>query len=82
MGQGGGGNIEDLEPDEDSPPSGPDAGGGQADSILSSTEWEVQASSAHYTLSQVDQDRCGNAHFSSVVAHFLFCWLFSYGGHG
>lgn len=60
-GSGGsaGGDVddEDPDPDDDSPPSGPDAGGGQADAVLPSSEWEVQASSANYTLSQVDQDR-------------------------
>lgn len=75
-------NVEDLEPDEESPPSGPDAGGGKADSMLPSTEWEVQASSVNYTLSQVDQDRYGYAHFCCVVAHFSIYWRFSYGGHG
>ncbi|CAM9116504.1 unnamed protein product, partial [Scytosiphon promiscuus] len=59
-GGGGGGDVddEDPDPDEDSPPSGPDAGGGEVDAVLPATEWEVQASSANYTLSQVDQDRC------------------------
>lgn len=75
-GQDGGRNVEDLEPDEESPPSGPDAGGGNADSMLPSAEWEVQASSVNYTLSQVDQDRYGYAHSCSVVAKF------SYGGYG
>lgn len=57
---GGGGDVddEDPDPDEDSPPSGPDAGGGEVDEVLPASEWEVEASSANYTLSQVDQDRC------------------------
>lgn len=54
----GGVDDEDPDPDEDSPPSGPDAGGGEADAVLPSSEWEVQASSANYTMSQVDLDRC------------------------
>ena len=56
---GGGVDDEDPDPDGDSPPSGPDAGGGEADAVLPSSEWEVQASSTNYTMSQVDQDRCG-----------------------
>ncbi|CBJ28873.1 POT1 protection of telomeres 1 homolog [Ectocarpus siliculosus] len=54
----GGVDDEDPDPDDDSPPSGPDAGGGEADAVLPATDWEVQSSSANYTLSQVDQDRC------------------------
>lgn len=53
----GGVDDEDPDPDDDSPPSGPDAGGGEADAVLPATDWEVQSSSANYTLSQVDQDR-------------------------
>ena len=62
-GRGGGGSgsvgDDDADPFEDSPPSGPDAGGGQTDSVLSAAVWEVQASSNSYTMSQVDHDRCG-----------------------
>lgn len=56
----GGGGVDDQDPDPDdgSPPSGPDAGGGEADAMLPAAEWEVQASSEKFTLSQVDQDRC------------------------
>lgn len=53
----GGVDDEDPNPDDDSPPSGPDAGGGEADAVLPASDWEVQSSSANYTLSQVDQDR-------------------------
>lgn len=56
-GGGGGVDDEDPDPDDDSQPSGPDAGGGEADAVLPPSEWEVQASSANYTMSQVDQDR-------------------------
>lgn len=56
---GGGVDDEDPDPDDGSPPSGPDAGGGEADAMLPAAEWELQASSEKYTLSQVDQDRCG-----------------------
>lgn len=57
---GGGGSVgdDDADPFDDSPPSGPDAGGGQTDSVLSAAVWEVQASSNTYTMSQVDHDRC------------------------
>lgn len=56
---GGGGGDDDLGNDDDSPPSGPDAGGGATSSLFPPAEWQVMASSAHYTVSQVDFDRCG-----------------------
>lgn len=63
-GGGNGDDYEDLESDEDSPPSGADAGGGQADSVLPAREWEVKASSPNFTLAQVDHDRCARAYAS------------------
>lgn len=66
---GGGVDDEDPDPDDDSPPSGPDAGGGEADAVLPSSEWEVQASSANYTMSEVDQDRCGSVRFATACVH-------------
>eukprot|EP00903_Cladosiphon_okamuranus_P021838 g20081.t1 len=71
---GGGVDDEDPDPDDDSPLSGPDAGGGEADAVLLSSEWEVQASSANYTMSQVDQDRC-NALNAWLVNRSPYLWL-------
>lgn len=54
---GGHEDADDLEPEEDSQQSGPDAGGGEVDGVLPGGEWAVVASSPNYTMEQVDQER-------------------------
>lgn len=83
-GEGDGGG-EDLDPDEDLPFSGPDAGGGEP--FLPAAEWKVQASSMKYTMLQVDQDRCGLARMQFPVcvltAHqcvVVSCLAWCFGG--
>lgn len=64
----GGGGDEDMGTDDDSPLSGPDAGGKAASSLFPPAEWQVMASSAQYTVSQVDFDRC------SATSSFWVAW--------
>lgn len=64
----GGGGDEGMGTDDDSPPSGPDAGGIAASSLFPPAEWQVMASSAQYSVSQVDFDRC------STTSSFGVAW--------
>ncbi|CAM9582258.1 unnamed protein product, partial [Discosporangium mesarthrocarpum] len=60
VGGGGGDDSNDSGEDEEgcSPPSGPDAGGGEDSTILPSREWDVYSSSSNPTVGDVDLDRC------------------------